>query len=78
MKTEGGNSRGGKYRKKKRKGGGKEGQRRGRVCIDNQSPKKNTGGTNDSGDPDMESHLSEHIDLIYKTFASNAKQMAWA
>lgn len=22
---------------------------------------------NDSGDPDKESHLSEHIDLIYKT-----------
>lgn len=46
---------------------GWQGERSGGVCIDNQSPKKNTWGKNDSGDPDKESHLSEHIDLIYKT-----------
>lgn len=46
---------------------GQKGRGSGGVCIDNQSPKKNTWGKNDSGDPDKESHLSEHIDLIYKT-----------
>lgn len=31
--------------------------------------KKNSRGKSNSGDPDMESHLGEHIDLIYKTSA---------
>lgn len=55
---------------------GKEGRRDGEgVHIDSQSPKKNSWGKSDSGDPDKESHLGEHIDLIYKT--SSLMQNKW-
>lgn len=47
----------------------------GGVHIDSQSPKKNSGGKSDSGNPDKESHLGEHIDLIYKT--SSLMQNKW-
>lgn len=60
---------------------GREGGKAGRgggaggVHIDSQSPKKNSWGKSDSGDPDKESHLGEHIDLIYKT--STLMQNKW-
>lgn len=53
------------------RGGGRigwEGRREAEESESTTSPlRKILGGKNDSGDPDKESHLSEHIDLIYKT-----------